>query len=109
MEYLEVYICSRLSQWMQGDARSIIDSTKLWRKRFYNVNAVTPKLLRHLLFYIPKSQWDHEDKDMKLFQRHAMKAFAKHLRQPRKKFDNFKSFETEETKETESSMSSDED
>lgn len=93
---------------MQGETKSIVDTTKLWRRRFSNVNAVTPKLVRLLLFYIPKSQWDAEDKDMALFQKYAMKAFAKHLRQPSKKFNDFKSFETVETKETESSMSSDE-
>ncbi|XP_026333311.1 uncharacterized protein LOC113240265 [Hyposmocoma kahamanoa] len=91
-----------IPEWLNGE-ENIVDTTKLWRRRFYNVDSLTPKILRPLLFYIPKSQWDAEDKEMVLFNKYAKGAFSKHLRLPSKKFNNFASFETIETSESEES------
>lgn len=102
MEYLEVHYRSRIPGWLNGE-ENIVDTTKLWRRRFYNVDSLTPKILRPLLFYIPKSQWDAEDKEMVLFKKYAHGEFSKYLRLPSNKFNNFASFETVETSETEES------
>lgn len=90
----------RLPQWLKSNEGSVVDTTKLWRRRFFHTDALAPQWLRWFLVYIPKSQWDAEDKDMQLFKKHSMTAFGKHLRQPNKHFNNFKSFETEETLES---------
>lgn len=106
MEYLERHIFSRLPHWLKGSGGNVVDATKLWRRRFYHMDALTPKWLRLFLFYIPNSQWEAEDKEMDLFKKHSLTAFGKHLRQPNKNFNNFQSFETVETIQSSSSLSS---
>lgn len=106
LEHLRVHICSRLPHWLKGSGGNIADTTKLWHRRFFHMDGLTPKWIRSLLVYIPKSQWDAEDKEMALFKKYSLTAFAKHLRMPSKSFNDFKSFETVETIESEPSMSS---
>lgn len=77
--------------WIGGNGAQYIDSHKAWRKRFNYQDKFIPKVIQNVIFWVPASDWEREEKQFKKFTRHAGPAYGKHYRYPSPVFNNFDS------------------
>ncbi|XP_060809606.1 uncharacterized protein LOC106133758 isoform X1 [Amyelois transitella] len=90
---------SLVPAWLSGHGGNFVETTKVWKRRFYYMDEFLPKWARYMFPYVKQAEWEQEQKEFKKFKKHAESAFGKHYVFPTKVFNNFLSQETKETLE----------
>ncbi|XP_053624859.1 uncharacterized protein LOC128683346 isoform X2 [Plodia interpunctella] len=92
---------SLIPAWLSGHGGNFVETSKVWKRRFYYMDEFLPKWARYIFPYVKQSEWEQEEKEFKKFKKYSESAFGKHFTFPSKSFNNFLSLETVETLEDE--------